>query len=125
GLRGVCGAVVLGKGARLIDHEGHHTRRAIVGRVREEGKATRHLSVDYVVRRATRSVGALAGQHLVVVAVERCRTPAGVMLISFGRRIGYQWADRAFRLAFLDGPVQTVLFACRAEDGLCVLRYPR
>src|SRR5262249_54988553 len=70
---------------------------------------------------ATRSVCALAGQHLVVVAVEGCRTPAGVMLIAFGRGIGYQWADRAFWLAFLGGPIQTVLLACRAEDGPCVL----
>src|SRR6516162_4425004 len=50
---------------------------------------------------------------------------AGVMLISFGRSIGYQRADRAFGLAFLGGPIQTILLTWRAEDRLRVLRYPR
>jgi hypothetical protein len=62
----------------LVDNEGHDSRISVFGGIGENGKPTRHLSIDDVILCATLCLVSLFGQYLEVVAVERLGLIAGV-----------------------------------------------
>src|SRR6267142_4295253 len=75
--RGVWAKVLLNYDPILINHEGHYTRRAVVGWIRKKGEALRHFSLINVIDRTARCILALPCKNSVVVAVEgnrSCRT---------------------------------------------------
>src|ERR1700735_4488265 len=90
--------ILLKQHAILIDHETHYARVAVLGRIGDEGKATRHLPIDHVVLRPARRFIALALQHTKVIAVE-CGVSLWRCTVPFSRCERRQWPERARGLA--------------------------
>src|SRR5690349_11106514 len=67
-----------------------------------------HLSVFQVTLCSARSVRSLRGKQTVEISVER--TLAIALAVAFGRRIGHQRAQRAWRFSFSHFPIQAIFF---------------
>src|SRR4029078_2074308 len=81
--------------AALVDDEGHHAGLAVGHRPGDDAEAAAHAAVHQVAVGAARSVGALAIEQAVAIAV--IALTLGVARL----RLGDQRAERALRLAGL------------------------
>src|SRR5215472_3718914 len=96
--------------AVLADDKGHDPCVSVFHWIRQDGESARHLSVYDVVFTATLCSRALLCKYPVVVAVEWLGLVARVGVAQCFCEVTKR-AKGALRLAFCNGPVQTVLFA--------------
>src|SRR5262245_32998028 len=105
--------------AVIVDDEGHDPGVAVFGWIGDEAEAADHVAAYDVINGAARSVRALAGQDLVVIAVIRFPGADAIAPLGCGSDC---LTERTVRLAARRRPVQAVLLAGRTDDLLCVNR---
>src|SRR5262249_7285353 len=108
--------ILLEDPTRLINKKCHHTRRFVLRRIRDECKATDHLTAHDIIAGTTRCSRTLLREYPVVVPVHDMIVVAGCLrhhLAKPGRSIPLQiW------------PVESVLFAGLTDNALCVNARP-
>src|SRR5262249_29564663 len=106
--------------APLVNDESHDAGIGVTHGPGDEGKATDHVTVNYVVVGTAGSVFALASENLEEVAVKRLRRSARSHVFEITLLMGSN-EGRPQRTDFtiqLRGPVQAVLGSRRADKSL-------
>jgi hypothetical protein len=100
--------------------EGHHSRIAILRRIRDESESADHFSIDHVVLRAAGSVTTLLLHNTKVVLVESCVWVRLYGITFVGSKCRHR-LKRTSGLALWRLPIQPVLFARVADELHSVL----
>src|SRR4029077_3377865 len=104
-LRGIGSQILLYDDAILVDHQCHHPRRAIFGRVGQECESVRHFSVNQVVSCAARCILTLPREHLVAVPMKRNWISVAVLLVPLCAGARDEWSNWALGLSFSGFPI--------------------
>src|SRR5882724_5790292 len=116
-LGGVGTKILFVNRSRSVDNESHHTRGAILGRIRHKGESCAHFPIDDVVLGSVRRMRSLAREDPEKITVER-NLVANFVLGAFPVRISDERVDRAIGFIVGTVPVQTIMPALIADELL-------
>src|SRR5882724_12679196 len=106
--------------SRSVDNESHHTRRAVLNRVSDEGESCAHLPIDDVFLRSARCMSSLASEDPEHIPIERDML-ANLVRREILARVSDERVYRAVGLIAGTLPVQTIMPAFVAYQLLRIL----
>src|SRR5438445_8647226 len=104
-------------GSRRVDDESHHSRRAVLDRVGDEGKSCAHLPIDDIVLGTAWCMSSLASKDPEHIPIER-NMLANLVRWEILARVGNERVDRAIELIASTVPVQTIVPTFIADQFL-------